>query len=88
MNTLIHLHTLTTLLIAPINPQVCSHTGCGRYTMRHAEQHFHDTHHPFSLELATGEDTTLHYTTLPALALTLFPTIQPSNFLIVTFRVI
>ena len=33
---------------------VCAHTGCGRYAMRHAEQHYRETQHSFSLELATG----------------------------------
>jgi hypothetical protein len=33
---------------------VCGHTGCGRYAMRHAEHHFTETKHAFSLELATG----------------------------------
>ena len=33
---------------------VCAHTGCGRYAVRHAEQHFRETQHSFSLELATG----------------------------------
>lgn len=45
---------------------VCAHTGCGRYTSRHAEQHFNESGHPFSLELATGrvwdylQDTFVH----------------------------
>ena len=33
---------------------VCAHTGCGRYAVRHAEQHYKETQHSFSLELATG----------------------------------
>ena len=32
----------------------CSHTGCGRYTKQHAKTHFHQSGHPFSLELASG----------------------------------
>lgn len=46
---------------------VCAHTGCGRYTMRHAEQHFRESQHAFSLELATGRiwdyqrDTFVHF---------------------------
>jgi BRCA1-associated protein len=46
---------------------VCAYTGCGRYTMRHAEQHFGESQHAFSLELATGRvwdyqrDTFVHF---------------------------
>lgn len=33
----------------------CAHVGCGRYTdAQHAKKHFHETLHPFCLELATG----------------------------------
>lgn len=32
---------------------VCGFVGCGRYSCGHAVQHFKDTNHPFSLELAT-----------------------------------
>ena len=32
----------------------CGRGGCGRYTYTHAKGHFHETGHPFSLELATG----------------------------------
>lgn len=32
----------------------CGHTGCGRYTAQHAQQHYSVSKHPFSLELATG----------------------------------
>mmetsp|Transcript_22238 Transcript_22238/g.33292 ORF Transcript_22238/g.33292 Transcript_22238/m.33292 type:complete len:827 (+) Transcript_22238:45-2525(+) len=31
----------------------CGVVGCGRYTHGHAEQHYMETSHPFSLELAT-----------------------------------
>lgn len=34
---------------------LCAHVGCGRYTKEHAKQHFHQTGHILSLELATGE---------------------------------
>ena len=46
---------------------VCSHAGCGRYTKQHAEQHYHQTQHPFALELVTGRvwsyahDTFVHH---------------------------
>lgn len=33
---------------------VCAHTGCGRYTCQHAQHHFEQSGHPFSLELASG----------------------------------
>jgi len=33
---------------------ICGHTGCGRYTCQHAQLHFEQTGHPFSLELASG----------------------------------
>jgi guanyl-specific ribonuclease Sa len=33
---------------------ICSYTGCGRYSSQHAKKHFDDSHHPFSLELASG----------------------------------
>lgn len=45
---------------------ICSHRGCGRYTSRHAQIHFEQTGHSFSLELATGriwdyaQDTFVH----------------------------
>ncbi|KAL7449431.1 hypothetical protein ACHAWC_001493 [Mediolabrus comicus] len=32
----------------------CGYIGCGRYTRKHAAQHYNDELHPFSLELATG----------------------------------
>lgn len=32
----------------------CGYIGCGRYTRKHAAQHYNDERHPFSLELATG----------------------------------
>ena len=31
----------------------CGFVGCGRYSQRHAAQHFEETGHPYSLELAT-----------------------------------
>lgn len=31
----------------------CGYVGCGRYSNRHSVQHFQDTQHPYSLELAT-----------------------------------
>ena len=31
----------------------CGIIGCGRYSLGHAEQHYNDSLHPFSLELAT-----------------------------------
>lgn len=31
----------------------CGFVGCGRYSNKHSVQHFHETHHPYSLELAT-----------------------------------
>jgi len=31
----------------------CGFVGCGRYSNRHSVQHFQETQHPFSLELAT-----------------------------------
>lgn len=31
----------------------CGHVGCGRYSNRHSVQHFQQTQHPYSLELAT-----------------------------------
>jgi hypothetical protein len=31
----------------------CGFVGCGRYSQRHAAEHFQETGHPFSLELAT-----------------------------------
>lgn len=33
---------------------ICAHTGCGRYTCQHAQHHYEQTGHPFSLELASG----------------------------------
>lgn len=45
---------------------VCGHIGCGRYSSKHAEQHYKDSQHVFSMELATGkiwhyeEDTFVH----------------------------
>ena len=33
---------------------ICAHTGCGRYTCQHAQHHFEQSGHPFSLELASG----------------------------------
>jgi hypothetical protein len=33
---------------------LCGHVGCGRYTKEHAQQHYHQSRHSFSLELATG----------------------------------
>ncbi len=32
----------------------CGYIGCGRYTRKHAAQHYNDERHPYSLELATG----------------------------------
>ncbi|KAK1743859.1 ubiquitin carboxyl-terminal hydrolase-like zinc finger-containing protein [Skeletonema marinoi] len=32
----------------------CGYVGCGRYTRKHAAQHYSDERHPYSLELATG----------------------------------
>ena len=32
----------------------CGYVGCGRYTKKHAAQHFKEKSHPYSLELATG----------------------------------
>ena len=32
----------------------CGFIGCGRYTRKHAAQHYNNTRHPYSLELATG----------------------------------
>ena len=32
----------------------CGYIGCGRYTRKHAAQHYNDEKHPYSLELATG----------------------------------
>ena len=32
---------------------ICGFVGCGRYSCAHAEAHFRETNHPFSLELAT-----------------------------------
>ena len=32
----------------------CGYVGCGRYTKKHAAQHFKERAHPYSLELATG----------------------------------
>jgi hypothetical protein len=32
----------------------CGYIGCGRYTRKHAAQHYNVELHPFSLELATG----------------------------------
>lgn len=31
----------------------CGYVGCGRYSNRHSVQHFQETQHPYSLELAT-----------------------------------
>ena len=31
----------------------CGFVGCGRYSQRHAAEHFDESHHPYSLELAT-----------------------------------
>jgi len=31
----------------------CGTVGCGRYSQAHAERHFHNSFHPYSLELAT-----------------------------------
>ena len=31
----------------------CGYVGCGRYSNKHAAKHFSESHHPFSLELAT-----------------------------------
>ena len=31
----------------------CGFVGCGRYSHRHAAQHYEETGHPYSLELAT-----------------------------------
>lgn len=33
---------------------ICGSIGCGRYTSQHAQQHYLDTKHSFSLELVTG----------------------------------
>lgn len=33
---------------------LCGYRGCGRYTSQHAQKHYDDVKHPFSLELATG----------------------------------
>lgn len=33
---------------------ICAHTGCGRYTCQHAQHHYEQSGHPFSLELASG----------------------------------
>ena len=32
----------------------CGYIGCGRYTHKHAAEHYNNEGHPFSLELATG----------------------------------
>ena len=46
---------------------VCGHIGCGRYSFKHAENHYQDSLHVFSMELATGriwhyeEDTFVHF---------------------------
>lgn len=32
----------------------CGYIGCGRYTRKHAAQHYNEERHPYSLELATG----------------------------------
>ncbi len=32
----------------------CPYIGCGRYSSRHAYEHYHHTNHPLALELATG----------------------------------
>lgn len=46
---------------------VCGHIGCGRYSFKHAERHYQESKHVFSLELATGriwqydEDTFVHF---------------------------
>lgn len=33
---------------------ICSYTGCGRYSNRHAKEHFSQTGHGFTIELVTG----------------------------------
>jgi hypothetical protein len=33
---------------------ICSYTGCGRYSSQHAQKHYDESRHPFSLELASG----------------------------------